>query len=365
MAGHSQPNTKAPASAAPARSARKKIKWESELSRMNPSPALAARLPDWLLPAVLPALLLGGCAQSTATPPRIDLTPAIQVLQRESSSRHASLRAVSMESVQQLHQPAAERLIAVGLKDSSPMVRFTAAMVAGRRRMVSLEPRLKALRVDPNASVRVAAIYALARLGDTARMNELAGMLDSADPVVRANVAMVLGRLGDRSAIPLLLTRANDPNAAVRLAVTSALARLGYHRAISSIIALSLSVYAQDHLAALSTCRSLQNPLAVNVLLAGLRDPLPAARLIAARGLGQRGSVLGESIATYYARGPDAHLRMLAALALGSIPVAGNTTRLAHMLDDANPRVRIAAAAGLIDLHHLATIAARLRTHNR
>ena len=299
---------------------------------------------------------LGGCA-ATATstaPPRIHLKGPIAVLRAGFESSDPGLRAISLESLKNVHRPLAQDLVKRALSDTSPMVRFTAAMVAGDQKMVDLKEQLIALATGPMVSVRPAAIYALARIGDAAYMDELPSMLMSKDPVVRANVAFILGRLGDKSAIPLLRTDSNDRSHGVKLAITSALARLGYHRAVNSIVALSLSSYAQDHLAALSTCRTLESPLAVNVLLAGLHDPSPAARLIAARGLGQRGSTLGETIAVKAAASSDTHLRVLGALALGAIPVSSNAGLLEKMLTNTDPRVRIAAASGLIHLRMLA-----------
>lgn len=302
---------------------------------------------------------LGGCA-ATATstvPPQIHLQGPAAVLRAGFANPDAGIRAITLESLKHLHRPLAQQLVRRGLSDPSPMVEFTAAMVAGNQKMTALKKQLMHLTQSPTVSVRPAAIYALARLGDNTYMNTLPGMLSSKDPIVRANTAFVLGRLGDKSAIALLLTDANDHSHAVKLAVTSALARLGYRRAVNSIVALSLSPYAGDHLAALSTCRTLQNPIAVNVLLAGLKDPSPPAQLIAARGLGQRGSTLGEKIAVQASQSPNSHIRALGALALGSIPVSSNAGKLEKMLTDPNPRVRIAAASGLIHLHMLAQIA--------
>ncbi|MGC8624225.1 MAG: HEAT repeat domain-containing protein [Phycisphaerae bacterium] len=298
-----------------------------------------------------------GAVAATTAPPRIHLRSLYAVLRAGFNNPAAGIRAITLESLKHLHRPLAQQLLQRGLTDPSSMVRFTAAMVAGNQKMAALKKQLVHLVRSRTISVRPAAIFALARIGDTSFMDELPILLASRDPVVRANAAMVLGRLGGKSAIPVLLTDANDRSHAVKLTITSALARLGYRRAVDSIVALSLSPYAEDHLAALSTCRTLENPIAVNVLLAGLKDPSPPAQLIAARGLGQRGSTLGEKLAVRAAKSSNAHLRVLAALALGAIPVSSNARRLEKMITDPNPRVRIAAASGLIHLHLLAQIA--------
>lgn len=314
------------------------------------------------------ALLLAGAAlQGQAQPnlPHVPLHSAIKVITQMARNPSAMIRADAMESLQDLPGPSALKLLTRGLHDPSAMVRFSAAMVVGRRRLASLKPTLKKLLTDPDPNVQVAAIYALERLGEAAPMNRLPRLLHSAQPSVAANTAMVLGRLGDKSAIPLLRTAANNPSHGVQVAVTSALARLGNHRALSSLIALSLSGYEQDHLAALSTCRTLENPLAINVLRAGLREPDPAAELIAARGLGQRGSAMGEKISLRYSASSKPQLRALAALALGAIPVSGNGGVLQKMLEDSDAHVQVAAAAGLFHFHAMVQGLAAARKHSQ
>ncbi|HMD55744.1 MAG TPA: HEAT repeat domain-containing protein, partial [Phycisphaerae bacterium] len=266
------------------------------------------------------------------------------------------IRSVAVESVEELNSPAALTIASHGLDDPSPMVRFSAGMVAGSQRMYALKPQLEQLLEDPDQNVQIAAIFALSQIGEDNYLNRLPDMFHTSDPTVRGNVAMILGDLGNKSAIDFLLSNANEENAGVKFAITEALAQLEYPDAVSSIIALSLSVNAEDHLEAMSACRNLDSPLANNVLLSGLSDPDPAARLIAARGLGARGSLQGEQIAVAYSSNTDPNLRVLAALALGTMRVTKNIDILNGMLSDQDAKVQVAAAAGLIRLHYLAEV---------
>ena len=320
------------------------------------APSIRRRVQLFAVAALLVGV--GGCA-TTTTPTattQISIAPAESVIIDGMHSVSPAIRAAAVESAGQLPAPMAVKVLRKALADRSSAVRFTACIVIGNRRLHGLRSQLLQLYAGSGPSVQSGIIYALARLGDQQYVGKLAGLLHSKNPVVRANAAMVLGRLGDPSAIGLLRTDSDDSIHAVRLAVTSALARLGYHSAISSIIALSYSRYAIDHLAALNTSRSLETPLAANVLLNGLHDPLPAGRLIAARGLGQRGSEQGEKIARHYAHSSNPDYRVLAALALGWIPDGNNAPRLVHMLHDPSEKVRVAAAAGLLHLYHLAKL---------
>lgn len=299
---------------------------------------------------------VGGCATTPSAAKKISIAPAEGIILHGMDSASPAIRAAAVESAGQLPKAVAAKLLREAIADRSPAVRFTACIVIGNRQLHGFKSQLIELYSHSGPTVQSGVIYALARVGDQQYVGRLAILLHSKDPTARANAAMVLGRLADPSAIGLLRTDSADPIHAVRLAVTSALARLGYHRAISSIIALSYSRYAIDHLAALNTSRSLETPLAANVLLNGLHDPLPAGQLIAARGLGQRGSEQGEKIARHYARSSNADYRVLAALALGWIPDGNNAHRLVHMLHDPSEKVRIAAAAGLLHLYHLAKL---------
>ncbi len=302
-------------------------------------------------------LALAGCSAPQNPNGVVSIIPAQAILLHAMASSSPTIRSAAVESAGQLDPTEAAVIVRQGLTDPSSAVKFTACIVAGKHRLQVLKPLLRQMVAHASQRVLPGVIYALARMGDTRHVSELAVLLENSDPVARANTAMVLGRLGDRSAIGLLRTDEREPIHAVRLAVTSALARLGYPRAVSSLIALSYSRYAEDHLAALNTCRSLATPVAVNVLLAGLSDPLPAGRLIAARGLGQRGSRVGEKLARHYSRSADPNLRVLAALALGWIPDGANADRLENMLQDPSQKVRIAAAAGLLHLYRLAKLA--------
>jgi HEAT repeat protein len=300
--------------------------------------------------------MIGGCATTGISNSKISIAPAEQIILRGLHSASPAIRSAAVESASQLPRQSAVTALKEALRDRASAVRFTACIVIGNLRLRNFRSELLALYPASGQRVKAGIIYALARIGDQQYVGQLAILLHAKDPTVRANAAMVLGRLGDPTAIGLLRTDSGDPIHAVRLAVTSALARLGYHRAISSIIALSYSRYAIDHLAALNTSRSLNTPLAANVLLNGLHDPLPAGRLIAARGLGQRGSEQGEEIARHYAGSSDSSYRVLAALALGWIPDGNNAHRLVHMLHDPSEKVRIAAAAGLLHLYYLAKL---------
>ena len=309
--------------------------------------------------------LLAGCE---AGPKRVPQTPvakpyvapqrtraveqAIQELEAQSKSSNPSVRAQCIEAIQFFNDSRAISLIRTGIKDKDWVVRFAAAMAAGRRNASELKYEIKqGLMEEKDPSARVGFIYALHELGDSSYMPELAGNLRSASPVVRANTAMVLGYIGDPSAIPLLHTAGGDRDPRVRFEVTAALARLGESGATSVIIAMSMSRYVDEHLLALAVCPDIKRVEVANILFAGLKDPLPEGQLLAARGLGKLGSIAGKDITLKYMTDENADRRGLAALAWGDIfrpELEGPLVRLLET--DADPRVKLAAATGIMSM---------------
>ncbi len=171
-------------------------------------------------------------------------------------------------------------------------------MAAGKRKSAFFLPVLRNMEAtDENESVKVAAIYALHRLGDNTHMNMLAETLASSDPAVRANTALVLGLIGDPSATNLLLAHARENDPRVKFEITAALARLGDSRAQNIIASLAISANHDDQANAMAVCPYLPSDLAATALLLGLQETPNAPadvqdlttrrQLVAARSLGK------------------------------------------------------------------------------
>jgi HEAT repeat protein len=263
--------------------------------------------------------------------------------------------------MQPLNDVRATAMIEQGFHDKEWVVRFAAVMAAGKRQAGEFTPVLQRMAAsDPNDSVRVAAIYALRQVGDTANMNTLADTLHSPDPAVRANTAMVLGMMGDPSAIPLLLAQRQETDSRVKFELIAALARLGDVAAQRNIAVMALSKFAEDQWDALVVCGDLPPAIVGHALQIGLSAPLkiqngtPAEdvrrQLLAARSLAEVGSMQGAEVALAHLNDPAPESRALAALALGEILSPEGATRIEPLLNDTDPAVRRAAAAAIIDI---------------
>ncbi len=293
------------------------------------------------------------------------LDKAIVLLQVEARSTEPDLRANCLEALQPLSDERSLDVIGQGLHDSDWTVRFAAVMVAGHRKAQGFKPVLQQMAVtDTNNNVQIAAIYALARLGDTHNMGRLAETLGSTDVAQRANTALALGLLGDKSAIPLLLAHAKDPEPRAKFEITAALARLGEPSAVTALVAFSVSKYVDDRIFAMATWPDVHSPDAADVLLSGLQDPMPgltnpspqielmtdSIRLTAARSLGKMGNRAGLDGAMLYRRHPQPAIRSLAAMALGEILQPSESKVLVDMMKDPDEHVRVAAAAAIVNL---------------
>jgi HEAT repeat protein len=319
-----------------------------------------------VLTAVVGVLLLGGCAQAKLE--RTGLEKAITYLQMQARSTDQAVRANCIEALQMSKDRRAEEVIEQGLHDKEWVVRFSACMAIGKRQTASYKPVLERLaKDDPDDSVKVAAVYALRRIGSTANMDLLASTLRSPNPVVRANTALVLGLMGDATAIPLLKSIRSEPEPAVKFEIAAALARLGDQAGQRVVIAQALSSYAEDQWVAMQVCADLPPAVGAKPLLMGLHYPVSMPtdvqeyivrrQLVAARSLGRMRSAEGADIAAGHLKDSQPGLRALAALALGDILVPRDDevvvklmTELERMIGDANPLVARSAAAALVNI---------------
>src|SRR5262249_7642557 len=89
-----------------------------------------------------------------------------------------------------------------------------AAIVMGQVSPARAEDRIellsKTLSTRSSDQERIAAVAALARLGDRRTMKPLVGALHDPNPQVRALAATALGHLGHRGSLPALRAAANE-----------------------------------------------------------------------------------------------------------------------------------------------------------
>ena len=308
------------------------------------------------------SLLSTACAGPAAKPPATTPQRRAQLVRRAveqvlvaARSDDAFLRANAVETAAFIPDRA-PFLLRVGVDDKSPVVRFAAMATMGKLRLKELEPSARRLLADPDESVRAAAMFALGQCGTSVNASAMATMLASADPGVRANLALLLGLTRDPSAIPLLkdaakapLKRASPQQAAlVRLQIAEAVVNLGDEGSIDALEAAAFSQFDEVRVLAVLILGRLEDRR-MEPALAGMLDRPPVElQVAAAQALATMGRSRGLNVVLRAAGSATPTVRAQAAIALGAFREPAASDKLAQMLDDPQPQVRIAAAAALL-----------------
>jgi HEAT repeat protein len=260
------------------------------------------------------------------------------------------IRTHAIEAAREALASGARDQIFKALTDKEGIVRFAAAMAIGELRLEGAQPTLIRMISDPDSNAQVGAIFALHRLGNTRFSSGLESALKSPDPNVRATAAFALGRLGEKSAINILRPALKDRAVEVRLQAGEALWRLGDEEGLKVLVGASLSGHPAHAMVGLLAMAGPSDTRVKEHIRAGLESDYLEVKLVAARALGLLGSDEAFVLARDTTHSPDVRQRYLAALALGAIARPDAQDTLAPLLKDADPDVRVAAAAAILEL---------------
>ena len=288
---------------------------------------------------------------------------AIALLQAASRAEQGLLRANAIEAMHEAPEHL-EPLVRRGLVDPNHGVRFVAAMTVGSRRMTHLAHLLHPLLDDESGSVQAAAIFGLDACGESVDLTPLAGLIRSEDPEVRANAAVVLGELGNGTALPLLrdvLGRGMARVVAgrvkmVELQVAEAMVKLGDDHAMEGIRAALFTPAEQGELTALACmlCGRLADERAVPNLArlaqkTGRFQQPAEVRMAATWAMAKIDPAQAPiEVPLAYLASDRYQLRAQAAHTLAQIGDPTSLPRLAGLMDDQNPMVRVAAAGAIL-----------------
>ncbi|HWE95265.1 MAG TPA: HEAT repeat domain-containing protein [Tepidisphaeraceae bacterium] len=242
------------------------------------------------------------------------------------------------------------------LSDPEAIVRFAAALAAGELRLHEAHDALLAIAEDRSENVRVAVRFALHRIGDTHLSHQLEKMAQDPNPVVRTHTALVLGLIGEPSALGILRVMRRDHDATVRQQAAESMWRLHDDAALQDLVGLTVSKYYDDQMFAMLALAAPRDTRIRQYLRGGLiaesdgKNTINEVPLAAARGMGMLGSDEGYGVALQGAQSPDYRSRVLAAFAFGAIGRPDSQGVLGKLLKDQDPNVRIAAAAGILEL---------------
>jgi len=212
---------------------------------------------------------------------------------------------------------------------------------------------------DPDVNVRMAAAYALLKLGQPEHFRIVRDAVGSEDQTIRANAALLLGKSGKQEALQYLYWTLRQPHSTdkVLLQAAESIAMLGDQRIYPKIWTRLISAYADDRMVGVRAMGALGTEEAKNALLTMLDDPLLEVKLAAARELGRLGDTVGEAqVKAVFegnflaAMGPQSadRIRVLTALAIAEIGTPALAKHLPEMLQETSPAVRMAAAKAVL-----------------
>lgn len=285
----------------------------------------------------------------------VSVNPQLQASARQelAESLHsptAILRAHAIEAVREVDGAEHEADIVAALGDTAPVVRYAAAMAAGDLKLKAAHPALLKLLDDKDRAVRVVALYALHRIGDTRHSHELEKTSRDPEPRVRGTTAMVLGLLGDPSALNVLRSMRFDSYPAVRQQADVAMWRLGDLQGRNDLIGLSISQFTDDQMIGVLGLAEPHNTSIIEHVRGKLVTEYPEVNLVAARAMGMLGSDEGYGVAEKGARSADPMQRIEAAMAFEAIGRADAQDILGGLLKDPDPNVQIVAAEAILKL---------------
>lgn len=292
---------------------------------------------------------------------------AMVLIEQLARDKNAQVRGQAVEAAAMSPQRMRD-IIEEGLKDDNAGVRSIAAMAVGRNQLRDMRPQVEKLVNDGSNHVRASAIYATLRTGGKVDQSPLAEMLFSdRDPLISRHAAFLLGEIGNKSAVPLLRSAAIDRTKQLppdqqpifQLMITEALVKLGEQKEVAAIrAALYPSQPGEMESMALAVQmlgemkdRESQGQL---INLEAYRDPAgqpypPEVRLGIALSLARMGVAGSEgvAIADQFAKSENAALRSQAAFVYGAQGQA-SIGKLAELMKDPNPQVRLSAAAAVM-----------------
>ncbi len=283
-----------------------------------------------------------------------------------SNSDIPQVRANAIEGLER--SPArAEPVVALAMSDPNPGVRSVAASVAGRAGLSGLAPTLRGLLGDESGFVRASAIGALRAIGTDADPTELSAMLlRSSDARLRSQAAFVIGEMGDPSAIPMLKQAWTTPirNASeverrlVRLQIAEALVKLGESDSIDAIRAalyparpeeLEATALAVQIIGQVRDRGSIDQLIYLSAEENGRLMPAEV-RLAVAEALARMGMTEGGFLADEYRENASEAVRAQVAIVYGRTGRDEHLPKLRSLMQDPSELVRVAAAAGALDL---------------
>ncbi len=326
------------------------------------------------LAAMALACLAGGCATPAPTGGGLSLIETrqqtIECLHRAIEYKpNPVIRAAAIEGFQVSGCADGLPWIRSALLDEHAGARFAACVALGMVRDETARSALGERVEDQDHSVRVAAMFALHRLGDTTHTGRMSGyLLKHEDDRVRRNTAFVLGRFEEEGVIKLLARAMKDKDIGTQNMALEGMARLGNPQARQQLVFTANSGVGSEEVFAIGALSVLKDPRHEEMFRSKTLDdeaPHLETRLAAARALAIAGHDDGYALALRSLRfnRPSVHdeedtpegqilrVRQLAAAALGAMGKVSALPELVRMMEsNGDARLQVSAATAVLQI---------------
>ena len=224
-----------------------------------------------------PAPLRSGPAP---TPPSIsgDLpAQARQIILEGLADADPQIRANAVEVVASTREVRLTTMVQKLLADPVVPVKFAALLAMGDLEYAPARNDVGPLLNDANPHIKIAAAYAMSRLGQPELYKEICAALAGSDQTVRANAALLLGRSGRKEGIRYLYwtLQRDDSSDLVVLQAAESIAMLGDSRIFRKLWTRLISAYADDRVIGIRAMGALGTDEAESAIISMLDDPVP------------------------------------------------------------------------------------------
>ncbi len=260
------------------------------------------------------------------------------------------LRANAIEAM----QVVPERLlpmVQLGLKDPSPVVRFTALMLIGKCTLAELGNEAVEFLSDRSPSVRAAALFAVRACGRDTDLRELPTLLVDKSSTVRRNTAMVIGLMGEKSAIHMLRDLSRVSMHTVhpveqminRLQIAEAILLLGDDKELDTVRAGAYSRSVEVRVLAITILGNVKDLAMIEAFPPMLQDETIEVRLAAATTLAKLGRDDGLDVILEGANFDAEDVKNSVLAFLGKVAEGPSVAAFRRLVGDPSEQHRVAA----------------------
>lgn len=286
---------------------------------------------------------------------------AVRIIEQALDSTDPIVRANAIETVSATRQiqlmPKVQRL----LGDDYVPVRFAAALAIGDTEYYLAKNILQRLIQVADENTKIAAAYALYKLGYKQYLEPIRQAATRQDQTVRANAVLLLGKTGDKSVLKILYWAkdADDSEPKVRYQAAEAIAVLGDEEILPKLRTMLVSKFVENKMIGIRAMGALGTAKAGDILFTKLDDDILEVRLATAEQLAALGDNSGEQVVLSVfeenlTAGLDEvgreRIMVLTSLAIGRLGTPKTIHYLPELIKDESVLVRLAAARAVLQV---------------